>query len=265
MTISGFADVVRIHIRLFQRHDTGCLRPTKRGISLTPAQWLTLSEVMDSVQFPSDPKILNIIEDSLLLCSEFIDNQHCITFQRFYQKKDLTRNFVPSLCFLRANEWEELRRIRKEVTSSAVNVMFGQVFKRILQQEVRNRTSSSIPIEDTFDVEIILTTSMIELLKECLKSNILKIFKCNGCQMDLGNQLGHECITYNNELRASLYSDRALLHTDLNIFIKDFVEKNIHMLNYISENFINSLNMSNLISGAIDLYIASDPDPLRMF
>jgi hypothetical protein len=262
--VSNFADVLRIHLRLYKPGCDGRLTPTKEGVALAPAQWLNLMKQMDS-KLPSESSGINSIQDELLICTEYIENVPYVSLQRFFQnKKDLSRKFVNSICLLGESEWKELKRIRDEVTSTAVNVMFGRVLKTLILREIQHRTSPTTTPGDNDDAEIILTTSITELLKDYLQSNIAEVFVCNGCDMDLENQLGHECLTYDREFRVRLYGDKALLKIDLNKFVKEFVERNIAMVNYINERYINSLNISNLIKAAIDLYVSSDPNPFPL-
>lgn len=264
MLVYQTADVVRIHIRLYKCDSSGQLLPTKRGISLTPAQWQSFVNEMDSVRLSSDSKRITIGKDSVLIGIERIDDQPHISLQCFFQTKDFSRRFVPSICLLRESEWNELKRVRKEITSSAVRVMFDHLFRKILLQETRKRMPSNIISESNSDIESALTTSMAELLKDYLSSNIAEIFQCSGCEMELGNQLGHECIMSGNDYRADVYGDRALLNIDLHSFVNDFIERNIQISNYLSECFISSLDTSCLIKTAIDLYVASDPEPMRV-
>ena len=142
--------------------------------------------------------------------------------------------------------------------------MFGRVFKGLLLCEVKMRLLPSFAQEDNADTDILLSTSMCELLRDYLSSNIEEIFMCNGCNSDERNQLAHECVTQNIDMRARIYGNRALLKTALNRFARDFVERNIQICNYINDRFLDSLNMSDTIKTAIELYVASDPDPLRI-
>lgn len=264
VVVSDFSDVIRIHIRFYKLDFSGHLKPTRRGITLTTSLWQALSAAMDSIP-SSELKEMTIIENSLLLSTEQINGIGYISIQRFFQRNDLTRKFVPSIALISQSEWDELKKIRNEISSLAVRVMFGRVFQGLLLWEVQRRTPSSVVQESNEDAEIILTTSMSELLSDNLKSNIEDIFMCNGCEMSLGNQLGHECVTQNNEIRARIYGDRAFLKIDLSKFINDYVERNSLVCKYINENFVKSLNMCNVIKSAVDLYVASDLDPMRLF
>lgn len=265
--VSDFADVVRIHLRRYEYDFSGRLKATKRGVSLSPAVWQGFASTLNSVNFPMNSADILIVEDSVMLSTVCKNGEQYISIQRFFQKRDFSRKFIPSICLLSEHEFKELIRIHKIVTSSVISVMYERVYRRLLMQEVKNRTPTTVIQGDdnAEEEEIILTTSMTELLKDYLEVGIADVFQCNGCYAGHENQLGHECITYNHDYRVSIYRERALLKIDLNNFVRDFMERNIQLSNSITENFINSLNMSNLIQAAVDLYIASDLDPMRVF
>ena len=264
VVVSDFSDVIRIHIRFYKPDFSGCLKPTKRGVTLTTSLWQALSGAMDFISLDELNEMV-ILKRSLLLSSESISNVSYISIQRFFQKSDLSHKFLPCSCLISVSEWNELKKIRDEITSFAVQTMFGRVFKGLLLCEVKKRIPSSFVLEDSTDSDILLSTSMCELLRDYLSSNIEEIFICNGCNSDEGNQLAHECVTQNNDMRARIYGNRALLKTDLNNFVRDYVDRNIQICNYINDRFLESLNMSNIIKTAVDLYVASDPNPLRIF
>ncbi|GBM99544.1 hypothetical protein AVEN_250612-1 [Araneus ventricosus] len=115
------------------------------------------------------------------------------------------------------------------------------------------------------DVEMVLSMSLTELLAGNIKSRIDDVLVCKGCLENQANQLGHECVTMNFESRHSLYGDLAILSIDIELLVKEFVEKNMQMLNYINDTFLNNLNIVLLVKNASDMYIASDIMPHRMF
>lgn len=221
VVVSDFADVVRIHIRLYKPDSSGRLNPTRKGITLSPTVWQAFCTDLDSSWSEQELSNLKIIENSVMVSKERINEVKHFLVQRFFQKRDFSRKFVPSVCLLNETEWKELKRISKEVNSTAIAVMFGRVFRRLLMQEVQSRTPSTPEPGNNAEEEMILTTSMTELLKDYLERNIGELFKCNGCENGWENQLGHECVTEDNNFRAHIYGDFAFLRIDLNDFVKD--------------------------------------------
>ncbi|GFW21632.1 PC4 domain-containing protein [Trichonephila clavipes] len=179
--------------------------------------------------------------------------------QRYFQRKDFTRKFLTPVSMLKETEWNVLKDIHKQITSKTVSIMFGRVFLKLLRQEV----AKHIPFPksdcvDCIDAEMVLTTSMVELLCNHIEENISSLFVCFGCLEGYENQLGHECMTYSNGQRISEYGDLAILNMDWDKLVADFVNRNIQMVNYMNEMFLNKLNMNVLIENAKQMYVARD-------
>ncbi|GBL81306.1 hypothetical protein AVEN_143622-1 [Araneus ventricosus] len=115
------------------------------------------------------------------------------------------------------------------------------------------------------DVEMELSMSLTELLASNIESRIVDVLVSNGCIENQANQLAHECMTMNFESRHSLYEDLAILSKDIELVARDFIERNVQMLNYINETVLNKLNMDLLIKNVCDTYIASDTMPHKIF
>ncbi|GFU79792.1 PC4 domain-containing protein [Trichonephila clavipes] len=113
--------------------------------------------------------------------------------------------------------------------------MFGCVFLKLLRKEV----AKHIPFPKSdfvcIDAEIVLTTSMLELLRNHIQENISSLFICYECLEGYANQLGHECMTYSNEQRISEYGDLAILNMDWNKLVADFVKRNIQIMSNLHE------------------------------
>ncbi|GFY49328.1 hypothetical protein TNIN_186761 [Trichonephila inaurata madagascariensis] len=107
--------------------------------------------------------------------------------------------------------------------------MFGRVFLKLLRKEVTKHIPFPKSDFDCIDAEIVLTTSMVELLCNHINENISSLFICFGCLEGYENQLDHECMTYSNEQRISEYGDLATLNMDRDKLVADFVNRNIQM------------------------------------
>ncbi|GBM96641.1 hypothetical protein AVEN_161781-1, partial [Araneus ventricosus] len=263
--VSDFRDVINVHIRKYKMDDNGRILPTKKGISFSPFVWESMSKEIDRLPLPSDSEQVVVIRDTLFLSSAWVENVPHVSLQRFVTKKDISRQFLPSLCLLTEREWDRLQCIRKKITESCKSLMFVNFLKKKILLEVSSwspRTNLQMEIND---VEMVLSTSLTEILADNIKSRIDDVFVCNGCLQNQANQIGHECVTMNFESRHDFYGDLAILSVDIELLVKDFVEKNIQMLNYINKTFLNNLNIVLLLKNACDMYIASDIMPHRMF
>ncbi|GFR26220.1 uncharacterized protein TNCT_612361 [Trichonephila clavata] len=256
--ISDFADVARIHLRRYKLDATGSLLPTKDGITVTPSVWLALIRQFAAIDQAFDDGKVIVIKDCLMLSLTVIENVTYIICQRYFQRKDFSRKFLTPVSMQKETEWKVLKDIQKQITSKTVSIMFGRVFLKLLRKEVAKHIPFPKSDYDCIDAEIVLTTSMVELLCNHIQENISSLFICYGCLEGYENQLGHECMTYSNEQRISNYGDLAILNMDWDKLVADFVNRNIQMVNYISEIFLNKLNMNVLIENAKQMYIATD-------
>ncbi|GBN72063.1 hypothetical protein AVEN_19973-1 [Araneus ventricosus] len=191
----------------------------------------------DRLPLPSDSEQVAVIRDTLFLSSAWVENVPHVSLQRFVTKRDFSRQFLPSVYLLTEREWDRLQCIRKKITKSCKSLLFGNFLKKKILLEVSSRSPRTNLQMELSNVEMVLSTSVTEILADNIKSRIDDVLVCNGCLQNQANQLGHECVTMNFESRHSLYGDLAILSVDIELLVKDFVEKNMQMLNYINETF----------------------------
>ncbi|GFX78918.1 PC4 domain-containing protein [Trichonephila clavipes] len=120
-------------------------------------------------------------------------------------RKNYSKKFVPGTCVLSENNWLELQRIHKNITESAMWLAFDRMLRNFLLSEASKITPSGVVNADASEVELMLTTSLIELLCDYLGNSITDVFECYGCAQQYGNQLGHECITMDYETRSCFH------------------------------------------------------------
>ncbi|GFY53794.1 hypothetical protein TNIN_372321 [Trichonephila inaurata madagascariensis] len=87
---------------------------------------------------------------------------------------------------------------------------FDRMLRNLLLSEASKIMPSAVVNTDSSEVELVLTTSLIELLCDYLGNSIADVFDCYGCAQQYGNQLGHECITMDYETRIRLYGETLL-------------------------------------------------------
>ncbi|GBM17925.1 hypothetical protein AVEN_111078-1 [Araneus ventricosus] len=132
---------------------------------------------------------------------------------------------------------EPLQCIRKKISESCKSLMFNNFLKKKILLEVSSRSPRTNLQMELSDVEMVLSMSLTELLADNIKSRIDNVLVCKGCLENQANKLGHECVTMNFESRHSLYGDLAILSIDIELLVKESIEKNMQMLNYINETF----------------------------
>ncbi|GBM63964.1 hypothetical protein AVEN_85659-1, partial [Araneus ventricosus] len=189
-----------------------------------------------------------------------------VTMQRYFVKRDMSRDFAPGVCVMSLAEWERLKSVQDDVSKSFYSVLFGKTFRAKVLEEIKrqNPPSASGDSLTPSDAEMVLTTSLVEVLKSYIEDGIQKIFDCDGCNRNLGNQLGHDCIYMSFNLRIKRYGELSICNIDFNALGRDFVKQNIGICNYISGNFIDKLDAEFLIQSAAELYIADDPNVWEM-
>ncbi|GFU20734.1 PC4 domain-containing protein [Nephila pilipes] len=151
-------------LRKYKLDATGSLFPTKSGITLIPSVWLALVREFAAIdQAFQDGKVF-VVKGCLVLSRTVVENMTYITLQRYYQRKDFSREFLAPVSMLNETEWNELKNIHKQITSKTVSLMFGRVFRKLLKKEVTKHIPYPKTDFDCIDAEIVLTTSMVELL-----------------------------------------------------------------------------------------------------
>ena len=261
--VSDFEDVINVHIRKFRTYENGRIFPSEKGVSFTAFMWETLSNYMSRLPLPLDLEEIVIIRNTLFLATAWIENVSYVSLQRFITRKDFSRKFLSSHSLISGREWNRLQCIREKITESCKSLMFGNLLKKRIQLEILARSPCSNLDMGVKDINMILTTSLTEILSMLLMDRIENLLVCQGCIENQANQLSHECVTMSYETRCKLYGDLALFSIDIGLLVKDFIEKNIQMVNYINETFLNNLNMDFLVKNSYDMYIASDCVPCR--
>lgn len=260
---SDFTNTLRVHIRKFWRNDYDQLVPTTMGVTLSPVQWQTLADDFESL-IPTYEKP-EIVKDFLMLSA--VENEQSINFvlQRYIRRKDFVRVFLPSVCILSELEWKNLKNIHAKVSKEIIFALYSRSFPKIVLKEVSKQTISNMTDIENCDAEMVLTTSLLELLKQHLQMKIDELFVCSGCDANYENQLGHECITFNYNQRLSRCGNLAFLSIDLELLASEFIQHNLHIVNYITEEFLSKLDVHSMLTNVKEIYVTSDPDPLRMF
>lgn len=263
VVVSDFTNTLRVHIRKFWRNNYDQLVPTTMGVTLSSVQWQTLADDFESL-IPTYEKP-EIVKDFLMLSMVEKEETTNFVLQRYVQRKDFMRVFLPSICVLSESEWQTLKEIHFKVTEEITLVLYGKLFPKLILKEVSKQTFSNTTDIENCDAEMVLTTSLIELLKQHLQMKIDELFVCSGCDANYENQLGHECITFNYNQRLSRCGNLAFFSIDLELLASEFIQQNLHIVNYITEEFLSNLNVHSMLTNVKEVYVTSDPDPLRMF
>ncbi|GBM40981.1 hypothetical protein AVEN_250305-1 [Araneus ventricosus] len=208
VVVSDFAGVVRVHFRKYTVNTTGEYTPSKKGITVTSFIWQNLCKFFEPDDFGDElsslPKI-TVLHDSLLLSCivEEVTDTAYVTMQRYFVKRDMSRDFAPGVCVISLAEWECLKSVQEDESKSVYSVLFGKTFRAKVLGEIKRQNPPSVNDDSLTpsDAEMVLTTSLVEVLKSYVEEGIQKILDCDGCNRNLGNQLGYDCIYMSFDLR----------------------------------------------------------------
>ncbi|GFX60950.1 PC4 domain-containing protein [Trichonephila clavipes] len=126
--LTYFATMVQVHLRLCKRDGNNRLFPTKRGVCFLPMLWQSFVNQIEQINTSSVEETI-LIKDSLMISTVFIENIPNIIFQRYFQKKDHSKKFVPETCVLSENNWLELQRIHKNIRESVMLLTFDRMLR----------------------------------------------------------------------------------------------------------------------------------------
>ncbi|GFY78714.1 hypothetical protein TNIN_49521 [Trichonephila inaurata madagascariensis] len=131
------------------------------------------------------PRHFHLGQDVYASVTYFATMHPNVIFQRYFKKKDYSKKFVSGTCVLSD----------KTGSKSVMWLTFDRMLRNLLLSEASKIMPSAVMNTDASEVELVLTTSLIELLCDYLGNSVTDVFECYGCAQQYGNQLGHECIT----------------------------------------------------------------------
>lgn len=128
------------------------------------------------------------------------------------------------------------------ITETVIHFLLKHELKGwVLMEADRMKESPNANVEKA-EAEMALNVSLCELLKIHLEKGMNIVFKCDGCKLNYGNQLGHECMTMSHEEKLDKYFNVALTTFNLKEIASKFVQVNTKLLKFITEEFFDSLD-----------------------
>ncbi|GBN04877.1 hypothetical protein AVEN_124488-1 [Araneus ventricosus] len=161
--VSDSGDVLNVHIRKFKTNKNGRIFPTKNGVSFSPYMWESLITIRDG-------KSANRQRHSL--STAWTENKPFISFQRYATKVNFSRQFLSSVCLLTETEWNQLQFIRIKINESSKSLLFSNFLRKKIPLEVSSRSPCTNLQMEISDVEMVLSTSLTEILANNIKSRI---------------------------------------------------------------------------------------------
>ncbi|GBM25177.1 hypothetical protein AVEN_96727-1 [Araneus ventricosus] len=146
VVVSDFAGIVRVHFRKYTVNTTGEYTPSKKGITVTPFLWQNLCKFSESDncgdELSSLPTI-KVLQDSLSLSCilEEVTDTAYVTMQRYFVKRDMSRDFAPGVCVMSPAEWERLKSVKEDVSKSVYSEIFGKTFRAKVLEEIKRQNT----------------------------------------------------------------------------------------------------------------------------
>ena len=249
---------VNIHIVEFLKTAGGEFSASSNGIVLSPFLWQSLCASFENPAFidlPTSFESVSMVKNELFLATVERNNEMCITLQKCFMKQDLSRYFLPELLTISEYQWTRLKDVNSLVTEIVIRFLLKHELKFwiLLETEKLTMDDCKESVEKT-DAEMMLNVSLCEFLKIHLDKAINILFECDGCRLNYGNQLGHECITMSDDEKLAKYFNLAFVTFDMKKIAFDFVYENKGLVRFITETFLDSLDVHYVLDFVRKLY-----------
>lgn len=260
LTVNYFLGHTRIHIRRYVQNQDGELGPTKHGVSLSPIVWDSLcKEVRIIYNHKSTDKIF-VIERDLCISKQVKDGFEVYVFQRLFQRKNLSLQFVLERVVLRACEFVKLMDNMNIITDRVKEGLITYTLAHYMAEELSN---IHLEIKPKCDPGAVL--QLLESLSKCLTVSIsLKItemLNCFGCRESFSVDFMHDCVTKSRAEKFTEHFDKALYSINMRDVAKDIVHKNLNIdFDYVlgQEEFFDALDVKKVIESIEKMYIGEN-------
>lgn len=246
-----------IHICEFVPNATGELIPTDNEIILSPFLWQSLCESFDNTEFidlPTSFETFSLVKNELFLAVIETCDTMRVTMQKCFIKEDLSRYFIPGLVVMSEYQWCLLKDTSHLITETVIHFLLKHELKGWVLMETDRMTECPNADGEKTEAEMALSVSLCEFLKIHLEKGMNIVFKCDGCKLNYGNQLGHECMTMTDEEKLDKYFNVALTTFNLKQIASEFVRENTGLLKFITEEFFHSLDARYITDFVRKLY-----------
>lgn len=251
-------NLTNIHLCEFVKNAADDLVPSENEITLTPFIWQAFCDSLNNPEFVDLPcffESISLVKNELFLSIVEKNNRMCICMQKCLIKHDYSRAFIPGVLLLSEYQWSVLKDINHIISDAAVSFMFKHELK--LWSLIETETYFGVLSNDNVqkeEAEMTLTLSLAKLLKIHLEKAIDSVFKSKACLLKWDSQLGHECITFNEEEKLNKYFYLAISTFNLKEIACEFVYDNESLLRFITNGFFVTLNIKCLLDFIRKLY-----------
>lgn len=247
--VSVFCNQAKVHIRQFVEKD-GKLIPTRIGMTFTPSEWQVLTENLCYFEYKT--VLASRLFQRELLVSTIADDTHTvhkINIQRAFTTNCESIQLSHCNLLLSIPQFEELVMFQDSVSACMRKYLFGPVLTKFVFDEcLLNLELTDLNKEIA---EVNLTLSLTDIIKNQLQRFLLDIYiQCYACENNLENV--HSCTM---SCRTLAYFDRAVMNLNMYKIAQSFVLNNQSLHPFITETYMNSLDVSLILSACYDLLV----------
>lgn len=258
--VSGFIGQTRIHVRRHVCDEDGYYHPTKDGISLSPKVWLSFCGEVNEILNCKLPEKVFVIDRDLCVCKQTKDDVQLFIFQRLFQKKNLSMQFVPECVVLRGPELGKLADKKNFITECVKSNLITYTLSFNLDKEIKH-SKLNLKTSDYSEGFLQLIESLGQCLCVFITLKITELINCFGCRENYQANFMHDCTLLSREQKFEQYFDRALFLLNWNDLAKDILQKNLNIdYDYVlyQQEFFDAIDADGLFKSIKKMYITVD-------
>ena len=264
VSVNHFLGQTRVHIRRYVRDDDGELHPTKDGVSLTPIVWHFLCAELRFICNDKSPEKMFVIKKDLCISKQLKDGANVYVFQRLFQRKNLSMQFIPEFVVLQGAELGKLYDSVSVITDCVKDSLVTYSLEYCIAQELKNPSLGLNPV-DKPDPFLDLMDSLRKCLTVSLTLKIAELLKCFGCREFYDAKFMHDCYTISRSEKWSENFDQALFSIDMRDIAKDIVKKNLTLdfdLVLGQQEFFDAIDVKKLFESIQQTYVGEEVETM---
>lgn len=258
VSIVFFLTHTRVHIRRFLTDEEGFIHPSKNGVSLSPSVWHSFQR--KSYNFAEQ---VIIIDKDLCVTREIKDEGNLYLFQRMFQRKNLSFQFLPENVILAGSHMANLQDLFSTISAKVKECLIQQTLGYFVSFEHTHAEtipdSSNANIFCDFHDYANLTFSLKKCLTKSVSVKICELFYCFACKADYPKSDLHACITFSPTEKFEGYFELAFYKLDFRQLAKDFYLENANDFSIVPvDNFFSTLDVSSVLKDIKKMYIENE-------
>lgn len=258
LKVTGFLGHTRVHIRRHACDDNGLYHPTKDGISLSPKVWHSFCREVNNILNHRISDKVFVIDRDLCVSKQMEDGIELFVFQRLFQRKNLSMQFVPEHVVLRGSEMAKLVDNKNFITECVKDALITYTLFFNITNELSKPNWDFKPDENC-DGFLQLIESLGKCLCISITRKIVEIINCFGCRDHFQVDFMHDCMSNSRTEQFDEYFEQALFQINLKDVAKDFVQNNLNVdFNFVLEQqeFFDAVDTKGLFKSIKKMYIA---------